>query len=245
MLTSFAGIDAASRTVSDIIAAGIIPSALEIMDQATVRVVEQSVFASGLPVDAAAVLIIELDGLGARVESDAEHVGRICRRNGASGVRVARDENERGRIWAGRKGAFGAMARISPDVLVQDMVIPRSRLFKILPEVYRIAAHFRLRAACVFHAGDGNLHPNFYFDHRNQEEIQRVNAACTELLELCVAAGGALTGEHGVGLDKLKYMPLVFTPADLDAMARLRSIFDPTGLSNPGKVLPDRQCWAS
>ncbi|HXF04596.1 MAG TPA: FAD-linked oxidase C-terminal domain-containing protein, partial [Blastocatellia bacterium] len=214
------------------------------MDQATIQAVEDSVYASGLPTDAAAVLLIELDGLRVSVDHDAERIITICHQWGARTVRQARDEAERARLWAGRKGAFGAMGRISPDLMVQDAVIPRSKLPEVLPEIYRIAARYRLKMANVFHAGDGNLHPNICYDGRDPEEVARVDAASREIMELCLRVGGSLTGEHGIGLDKIKYMPLAFSEADLDAMARVRAVFDPQGLCNPGKVLPVRRCRA-
>jgi glycolate oxidase subunit GlcD len=244
LLADFLTVEAASHTVSDIIAAGILPSALEMMDQATIQAVEDSIYASGLPTDAAAVLLIELDGLRVSVDHDAERIVTICHQWGARTVRQARDEAERARLWAGRKGAFGAMGRISPDLMVQDAVIPRSKLPEVLPEIYRIAARYGLKMANVFHAGDGNLHPNICYDGRNPEEVTRVDAACREIMELCLRVGGSLTGEHGIGLDKIKYMPLAFSEADLDAMARVRAVFDPKGLCNPGKVLPVRRCRA-
>jgi glycolate oxidase subunit GlcD len=244
MLTDFASLEDASRAVSQIIAAGIDPAALEMMDQATVRTLEESVFAAGLPTDAAAVLIIELDGLRASVEMDAARVAEICRANRARQLKIAADEREAARLWACRKGAFGAMARISPDLMVQDVVVPRSKLPEILLEIYRIAERYRLKIASAFHAGDGNLHPNIYFDRRDREQVERVKSAGREMMEVCVACGGTLTGEHGVGLDKIKFMTLVFNEDDLRAMALVRSVFDPKGLCNPKKVLPVRRCRA-
>lgn len=244
MLADFMSVEGASRAVSAIIAARILPAALEMMDHATVAAVEASVLAAGLPADAAAVLIIELDGVAAGLDGEVTRVAEICRREGARQVRVARDADERLKIWAGRKGAFGAMGRISPDLMVQDAVIPRSKLPEVLPEVYRIAERHRLRIANVFHAGDGNLHPNINFDSRDADEVRRLNLACREIMELCVRAGGSITGEHGVGMEKIEFMSLIFSDADLTAMASLRSCFDPRGLSNPGKVLPVHRCRA-
>ncbi|MBI4467840.1 MAG: FAD-binding protein [Acidobacteria bacterium] len=244
MLVDFLRVEDASRAVSAIIAARILPAALEMMDRATVKAVEASVLAAGLPTDAAAVLIIELDGVSAGLAEDEGSVIEICKREGARQVRVARNAEERIRLWAGRKGAFGAMGRISPDLMVQDAVIPRSKLPEVLPAVYRIAERCRLRVSNVFHAGDGNLHPNINFDSRDVDEVRRVNLACKEIMELCVQAGGSITGEHGVGLDKKEYMHLIFSDEDLSAMAALRSCFDPQGLANPGKVLPMHRCRA-
>jgi glycolate oxidase subunit GlcD len=244
MLADFTSVEDASRTVSAIIAAGILPAALEMMDNATIRAVEASVFAAGTPTDAAAVLIIELDGLGVTLEQEANRVVEICRTHGARNVRVARDEAERAQLWAGRKGAFGAMGRISPDLMIQDAVIPRSKLPEVLTEIFQIAERYGLRVANVFHAGDGNLHPNINFDAREPDQLKRVKEASREIMQLCVRAGGTITGEHGVGLDKIDYMPLIFSDADLSAMARVRACFDPQGLCNPGKVIPLHRCKA-
>lgn len=244
MLADFTTVEAASRAVSAIIAARILPAALEMMDNLTVKAVEASVLAAGLPTDAAAVLIVELDGLAAGIEGEAECVANICKAEGARQVRIAENAEERAKLWAGRKGAFGAMGRISPDLMVQDGVIPRSKLPAVLSEVYRIADRYHLRVSNVFHAGDGNLHPNINFDSRNDEEVRRVRQASKEIMELCVSAGGSITGEHGVGLDKRDYMPLIFNEDDLGAMAALRSCFDPQGIANPGKVIPIHRCRA-
>lgn len=244
MLADFTSVEDASRTVSAIIAAGILPAALEMMDNAVIRAVEASVFATGSPTDAAAVLIIELDGLAVALEQETERVVEICRAHGARDVRVARDEAERAKLWAGRKGAFGAMGRISPDLMIQDAVIPRSKLPEVLTEIFQIAERYGLRVANVFHAGDGNLHPNINFDARDPDQVKRVKEASREIMQLCVRAGGSITGEHGVGLDKIDYMPLIFSDADLSAMARVRACFDPHGLCNPGKVIPLHRCKA-
>ncbi|RMG55725.1 MAG: FAD-binding protein [Acidobacteria bacterium] len=244
LLADFPTIEAATRTVSEIIAAGIIPAALEMMDKATIGLVEASIFAAGYPTDAAAVLIIELDGLEPAVIGDVARVVDICRAQGAREVRVARDETERARFWAGRKGAFGAMGRLSPDLMIQDAVIPRSKLPPVLSQIYGIAERYGLQVANVFHAGDGNLHPNIPYDGRDPEMLERVKRASREIMELCVREGGSITGEHGVGLDKVDYMPLIFSDADLAAMARVRRCFDPRGLCNPGKVIPIRRCKA-
>jgi FAD/FMN-containing dehydrogenase len=244
MLADFTTIEDASRTVSAIIAARILPAALEMMDNATIRAVEASVFAAGSPVDAAAILIIELDGLAVALEEEANRIVEICKAQGARQVRVARDEADRARLWAGRKGAFGAMGRISPDLMIQDAVIPRSKLPEVLSEILQIARRHRLRISNVFHAGDGNLHPNINYDSRDPDEVRRVKEAGREVMQLCVRAGGSITGEHGVGLDKVDYMPLIFSDADLDAMCRVKSSFDPRGLCNPGKVVPVRRCKA-
>jgi len=238
LLADFTNIDDASRAVSAVIAAGILPAALEMVDGETIRAVEASVFAAGMPTDAAGALLVELDGLEAGIDEDVALVRRICVQNGARSVRRAADELERKKLWAARKGAFGAMGRISPDILIQDAVVPRSRLPEVLAAVYRIGAQSRLRVANVFHAGDGNLHPLICFDSRDDAEVARVKQAGREIMETCVRAGGTITGEHGVGLDKSEYLPLVFTDEDMSAMLRVRAAFDPTGLCNPGKIIP-------
>ncbi|HEX6622232.1 MAG TPA: FAD-linked oxidase C-terminal domain-containing protein [Pyrinomonadaceae bacterium] len=238
LLADFTDIDDASRAVSAIIAEGIIPAALEMVDGATIRAVEASVFAAGLPTDAEAALLVELDGLDAGLDAEASRVEGICRASGARGVRHAADEVERKKLWAARKGAFGAMGRIMPDMMLQDAVVPRSRLPEILADTYRIAAKYRLRLANVFHAGDGNLHPIMCYDARDRDEVERVREAGREIVETCVRAGGTITGEHGVGLDKSDYLPLVFSEDTLRAMLQLRAAFDPSGRCNPGKVIP-------
>jgi glycolate oxidase subunit GlcD len=243
LLADFTEIDDASRAVSAIIAAGLVPAALEMVDGVTIRAVEQSVFAAGLPVDAEAALLVELDGLEAGLDDEAARAEAICRQYGARSVRRAADENERKRLWAARKGAFGAMGRISPDLMLQDAVVPRSRLLEVLAETYRIGAKYHLKVANVFHAGDGNLHPYICFDGRNPDEVKRVKEAGREMMETCVRAGGTITGEHGVGLDKMEYLPLIFSADDMDAMLRLRAAFDPQGICNPGKIIPtSRAC---
>ncbi|MDQ3754146.1 MAG: FAD-binding oxidoreductase [Acidobacteriota bacterium] len=238
LLADFADVDAASRAVSAIIAAGLVPAALEMVDGATIRAVEASVFAAGLPLDAEAALLIELDGIEIGLDQEAARAESICLKYGARHVRHAADEVERKKLWAARKGAFGAMGRISPDLMVQDAVVPRSRLPEVLGEINRIGAKYRLRVANVFHAGDGNLHPLISFDARDADEVQRVKEAGREIMNVCVNAGGTITGEHGVGIDKSAYMPLIFSEDDLDAMLAVRAAFDPTGLCNPGKIIP-------
>ncbi len=244
MLVDFLTTESASRTVSAIIAAGILPSALEMMDIVTVRAIEASVFSAGLPTDAAAVVIIELDGLKADLEIETERVKEICLSHGARSVQIAQDNKERLKIWAGRKGAFGAMGRISPDLMVQDAVIPRSKLPETLATVYSIAKRYNLRISNVFHAGDGNLHPNISYDGRDKDEVIRVKAACREIMEFCVSVGGSITGEHGVGADKIDYMSLIFTEADLSTMVNVRECFNPKQLANPKKLIPALRCRA-
>jgi glycolate oxidase subunit GlcD len=243
LLADFIDVNDASRAVSAIIAAGLIPAALEMVDGATIRAVEASVFAAGLPLDAEAALLIELDGLEAGLDEEAARAESLCRQYGARSVRLAADEKERKKFWAARKGAFGAMGRISPDLMLQDAVVPRSRLPQVLAETYGIGAKYQLRIANLFHAGDGNLHPVICFDSRDPGEVLRVKEAGREIMETCVRAGGTITGEHGVGLDKSEYLPLIFNEDDMDAMLRVRAAFDATGLCNPGKIIPtSRSC---
>jgi glycolate oxidase subunit GlcD len=242
LLADFTILDAAARATSAIIAAGIVPAALEMMDQPTIRAVEASIYSAGYPTDAAAVLLIEIDGLSAGIDADAERVRALCLESEARGVRVARDEAERTRLWQGRKKAFGAMGRISSHLVVQDAVIPRTRLPEVLREIARIGAEEELAVCNVFHAGDGNLHPNIPYNANDPAESARVHRAMRAIMKCCVDAGGSVTGEHGIGLDKLEYMPLIFSPDSLDAMCRLRDVFDPERRANPGKVVPVRSC---
>jgi glycolate oxidase subunit GlcD len=238
LLAEFGEVNDASHAVSAIIAAGVLPAALEMMDREIIRAVEQSIFAAGLPPDAGAALLIELDGIEAGIDIEAEKVRSICLEYGARSCRNARDECERKQLWAARKGAFGAIGRITPDSMIQDAVVPRSRLPEVLDAAYEIAARYELRIANVFHAGDGNLHPLICFDSRFADQVRRVKEAGRELMEVCVGAGGTITGEHGVGLDKRELLPLVFSESDMNAMLSVRAAFDPLGLCNPGKIVP-------
>ena len=242
LLADFTSVDAAARATSEIIASGILPAALEMMDAATIRAVEASIYAAGYPVDAEAILLIEVDGLEAGLEADVARVEAMCSAAGARTVRVARDDAERARLWQGRKKAFGAMGRVSSHLVVQDAVIPRTRLPDILAAIREIAERQRITVCNVFHAGDGNLHPNIGYDANDPDEQARVHAAMREIMAACVAAGGTITGEHGIGLDKLDYMSLIFSEDSLAAMCRLREVFDPARRANPGKVVPVHSC---
>lgn len=244
LLAIFDDLEAAGRAVTSIISRGLLPAALEIMDGETIRAVESSVFAAGYPVDAAAALVVEVDGVDAGLDGEVDAAEACCREAGAREIRRARDDAEREALWRGRKKAFGAMGRIAPDLLVQDATVPRTRLPEVLRGIGEIGARYRLRVANVFHAGDGNLHPNILFDRRDPEELHRVEEASREIMDLCVAAGGTITGEHGVGVDKRGYMELIHSTESLMAMAMARLVFDPRLLCNPGKVLPDR-IWAA
>jgi glycolate oxidase subunit GlcD len=242
LLADFTTIDAAARSVSSIIARGIVPAALEMMDTGTIQAVEASIYAAGYPVDAAAVLLIELDGFEAGLEDDVSTVVGLCRDAGARNVQVARDDAHRAKLWQGRKKAFGAMGRVSPHLVVQDAVVPRTKLAEVLERVHAISSKYRVRVCNVFHAGDGNLHPNIPYDAHDLDESARVHKAMREIMELCISVGGSITGEHGVGIDKLAYMD----QPTLRAMCDLRDVFDPNRRSNPGKVVPVRSCreWA-
>jgi FAD/FMN-containing dehydrogenase len=215
-----------------------VPAALEIVDQRTIRAVEDSVYAAGLPRDAGAHLIVELDGPGVARPAQVARVQALCGVAGADRVEIARDEAERARFWRARKGAFGAMGRLAPDLYVHDAVVPRTALPVVLEKVCEIGDRYGLTLSNVFHAGDGNLHPNISFDRRDPDELARVLAAGKEILETCVAAGGVITGEHGVGTEKREFISLVFGEADLAAMLRLRDTFDPERMCNPGKIFP-------
>ena len=237
ILASFPAIEAASEAVSAIIAAGIIPAALEMLDELMIRAIEEGIGA-GYPKGAAAVLLIELDGPMAEIEVQAERAAAICWERGALEVRVARDAAERALLWKGRKEAAGAVGRLAPTSLLQDAVVPRSKLPVIMRELIAIGARHRVQIANVFHAGDGNLHPLILYDDRSPDELERAKAANEELLHACIAMGGTVTGEHGVGLDKATKLPLQYAEADLNFMYRLRGVFDPDRVMNPGKLLP-------
>jgi glycolate oxidase len=237
-MAAFATMDEASETVSAIIAAGIVPSAIEMMDQLATQAVEAAVHA-GYPLDAGGILLVEVDGARDGLDHARARIEEICRQHAATEVRVATSALDRERLWAGRKGAFAAMGRLTPDYYVQDGVIPRTRLPEILRLVKAAGARHRLRIANVFHAGDGNLHPLILFDSRlGPDELERAKAAGLEILTACVEAGGSITGEHGVGMEKNCYMPLQFRSSDLSAMRRVKDAFDPDGLMNPGKIFP-------
>ena len=237
LLAVFDRMEPATQTVVDITAAGIIPAALEMMDQLTIEAVEKG-RPVGYPRDAAAVLLVELEGVREHTERAARLAEEICSRNGARQVRRAQSEAERQLLWKGRKEAFGALGALAPNYYVQDGVVPRSRLPEIMREVAEIGSRYRLRIANVFHAGDGNLHPNILFDMRVPGELDRVIEAGAAIVKACVAAGGSLTGEHGIGLEKKAYITLLFNAQDLEAMARMRRAFDPDGRFNPAKVFP-------
>ncbi len=236
VLAAFDSTDAAGGAVSGIVAARIMPSAVEMMDRLTIQAAEAAV-RPGYP-DADAILIVELDGPVAQVEEDLAAVESICREHGAWEIRVAADDHERALLWKGRKSAFAAMGRVANDYYVQDGVVPRTKLPEVLRRIADLEAEYGLRVGNVFHAGDGNLHPLVLYDARVDGEAERARLLAEAILEACIDAGGSLTGEHGIGVDKVCSMPLLFGSDDLEVMQRLRSAFDPAGLCNPGKVLP-------
>jgi glycolate oxidase len=227
----------APRTVAAITARRITPAALEMMDGFTLRAVEEA-FQAGFPMDSAAVLLIEVEGAQEAVEDDADQIEAICKENHARDVRRAKSAEERDLLWRGRKNAFGALGRISPNYYVQDGVIPRTRLPEMLEFIEQVSAEYQLRIGNIFHAGDGNLHPLLMFDARDKDQVVRVTQAARDIMAKCVEMGGALTGEHGVGIEKRDLMPLIFSADDLDLMHRLKAVFNPQGTLNPGKVLP-------
>ena len=242
LLGIFETIDDGAKTVSAITAAGITPAALEMLDGWTLRAVEAACHA-GYPLDAGAVLLIELEGLAEQVEEQAEAVREVCLQQRAREVRRAKDENERALLWKGRKNAFAAMGRLAPSYYSQDGVVPRTKIPAVLEFIGGVSKKYGLRIGNIFHAGDGNLHPLILFDPRDPRQLELVQAAGAEILEWCVSAGGSITGEHGVGLEKRNLMPLLFTNDDLDVMLSLRNAFNAAGVLNPGKLFPTtRMC---
>jgi glycolate oxidase len=241
LLAAYKSVEECSQAASEIVASGIVPAAMEFVDDKTILAVEASVYRAGYPKDARAVLLIEVDGFREGIEETTVQIMEICRRNNAYEVRVARDEEERARLWLGRKGAFGAMGRISPDMMVMDAVIPRTRLPEVLTGIDRISERYALPVANVFHAGDGNLHPLILFDGRYPDQVDKILAMGAEIMKLCVEVGGSLSGEHGIGCEKNDFMDMVFTESDLDTMKRVKNVFNPHGLLNPSKILPTRR----
>ena len=242
LLASFRTIDSASEVVSEIIAAGIIPSAMEMMDRHIIKALEAWLHI-GYHEGAGAVLLIELDGPAAEIEAQAQGVEQICAQHDVLDLRIAKDEQERTLLWRGRKGAVAAVGRITHEFYLQDGVIPRTTLPQVLREIEAIAERNAFVIANVFHAGDGNLHPLICFDSRREGELQRAIAAGAEIMRLCLSVGGSITGEHGIGMEKIDFVPLMYSPDDLEAMQRVRVAFDPSSRCNPGKLLPTtRSC---
>lgn len=242
LLGIFADLASACQAVSDLIAAGLEPAAIEILDRLTIEAVEASVFRAGYPQHASAVLLIECDGRRAEVLALCAELEVLLRSRGAFEVRRAASESERKLLWAGRKGAFGAMGRIAPDLYVADAVVPRTRLAELVVFASEVCRERRLKLANVFHAGDGNLHPNICYDRRDPDEVRRVLEAGDLILRKCLEFGGSLSGEHGIGIEKREHMCAAFSQADLDAMGAVRRAFDPARRMNPGKLLPTRAC---
>jgi glycolate oxidase len=236
LLAAYDNIPAAGTAVSEIIAAGIIPAAVEIMDGVSLVAVEAAVHPNFPPAEA--ILIVELDGPVAEVREQFAEVEKICHRAGATTVEVAQDEEHRARIWKGRKGAFASMGRVTPNYYVQDGVVPRTKLPEVLDRIRQLEARCGLRIGNVFHAGDGNLHPLICYDEKIPGQSDLAAQVGAEILQYCIDAGGSLTGEHGIGADKAEYMPKMFTDDDLDVMLAVRRAFDPKGLCNPGKIFP-------
>jgi glycolate oxidase len=239
MLAIFDRLEDSGNAVSDMIAEGIIPATLEIMDRAIVEAVEASGNRAGYPVEAEGVLLIELDGLKEGQEHQTERIAQICQANHARDIQVARTEADRDRLWTGRRAAYSAMVSMAAGASIHDTTVPRTKLAETLHRVREIARKYRLRIGTAAHAGDGNLHPLVVFDPMDPDEVERAHRADREIVELCVAMGGTLTGEHGIGSEKRDYMPLLFGPLELELMRQIKRVCDPQGLLNPGKLLPE------
>lgn len=237
LLGIFESVEDATNAISEIIGAGIVPAALEMMDQGILVAVEAA-FQFGFPLDAQAVLLIEVDGLEAGLDAQRDQITKLCQRCGAREVRLAANDKERQKLWKCRKQAFGAIGRLSPSYCTQDGVVPRTQLPHILRQIIAIGQKYQLRIVNVFHAGDGNIHPILLFDERDSEQVERVLAASGEILDACLDCGGSVTGEHGIGVEKIQFMAKMFTPDDLAAMTRLRESFNPRNNLSPRKMLP-------
>lgn len=237
MLAIFDSVDDCTQAISNIIGAGIVPAALEMMDKGIVGALEEA-FQFGFPLDAEAVLLIEVDGLEISVDTEAETITRLCKSTGAREVRLSQTDEERALLWKCRKQAFGAIGRLSPSYCTQDGVVPRTKLPEILRFIADVSHRHDIRVVNVFHAGDGNLHPILLFDERDAEQVKRVMQASDEILEKCIKLGGSVTGEHGIGVEKISFMNRLFTPDDLAVMEDVRKVFNPDGRCSPGKLLP-------
>ncbi|MBV7338891.1 FAD-binding protein [Chloroflexi bacterium TSY] len=238
VLAAYDSLEKAGDAVAQVVASGLLPGAMEIMDNLAIEAAEASVNA-GYPADARGLLIVELEGEQIQVDAEFEDLLDVINNSGAYEIRVANDEDERARIWKGRKGAFSAVGRLSPDYIVQDGVVPRGKLGEALATIERLSKKYKLRVANVFHAGDGNLHPLILYDGRNEGELETAEELAGEILQMCIDLGGSITGEHGVGMEKRQYMSAMFGEIDLDTMTRLRRSIDPQELANRGKMLPD------
>ena len=242
-LAVFDRMDDASNAVSTIIGAGIIPAALEMMDSLVIRALEEA-FQFGFPLDAEAILIVELDGIEAGMQNQTAQILEIFKQHEAREVNYAKDEAERQQLWKARKSAFGSFGRLAPNYITQDGVVPRTQLPKVLRRISEISEKYQIAIANVFHAGDGNIHPIVLFDERDHDQCERVEHVNKEILTVCAEVGGTITGEHGIGVEKMDYMPLIFSPADLQVMADVKALFNPTGLCNPGKIFPTAESYA-
>jgi glycolate oxidase len=239
VLAAYHSLEAAGEAVSMVIAAGLLPGALEIMDNLAIQAAETAVQA-GYPTDAVGLLIVELDGESAIVESEFKALMEVMEESGAYEIRIANDDEQRAKIWKGRKSAFSAVGRLSQDYLVQDGVVPRSQLSKALGEIEKLASEYEIRVANVFHAGDGNLHPLILFDGRDVSNLENAEKLAGKILQMCVELGGSITGEHGIGVEKLKYVPIMFSEIDISVMRDIRLQIDPRELSNRGKMIPSQ-----
>jgi glycolate oxidase len=237
LLAAYRSLEAAGNAVTQVVASGLLPGAIEIMDNLAIQAAEAAVHA-GYPLDAAALLIVELEGERIQVEADFAHLLQVIEASQPYEMRVAQDDADRARIWKGRKSAFSAVGRLSPDYIVQDGVVPRSRLGEALATIERLSAQYNLRVANVFHAGDGNLHPLILYNGRTPGELERAEELAGEILQLCIDLGGSITGEHGVGVEKRRYMPAMFNEVDLQVMTELRRALDPGEIANRGKMFP-------
>ena len=244
LMCVFESVEEASNTVSEIVARGIIPAAVELMDNLSIQAVEKGV-AAGYPLDAGAVLLVEVDGPKDEVDALVDPINEVCRDNHVREVRVAKDDNERLLLWKGRKSAFAAMGQLSPDYYVQDTVIPRSKLPQIMEFIGKLSERAGLRVANVFHAGDGNLHPLMLYDSRNEGELHEAEEMGAQIIKACIEMGGSLTGEHGIGVEKRDFMPLMYSDEDLEAMLKVKRVFNPDDLLNPGKVFPTAKAHAA
>jgi glycolate oxidase len=238
LLADFTSVEAAGQAVSDIISSGIIPGGMEMMDNFSINAVEDVVCTNCYPRDAAAILLIEIDGMAVEVAANSQQIAAICRQNGARSITTAIDPVDRLTLWKGRKAAFAAMGKISPDYYVQDGVIPRTKLQYVLSEIETLSQKHGYHVANVFHAGDGNLHPLILYNNAIPGQLEQVEALGGEILKLCVAVGGSISGEHGIGADKRCYMPEMFSAIDLETMQWIRTVFNPKQLANPGKIFP-------
>jgi glycolate oxidase len=233
----FDSIEDASNSVSGIVARGIVPVAIEMMDNNAIQAVEKGV-AAGYPLDAVAILLVEVDGPKDEVEALVDPIKEVFKENRVGEIRLAKDDNERLLLWKGRKAAFAAMGQISPEYYVQDSVIPRTKLPAIMKFIGELSQKYGLRVANVFHAGDGNLHPLILYNSANEGDLHKAEEMGAEIIKACIDMGGSLTGEHGIGLEKRDFMPLMYTDDDLEAMRKVKKVFDPDGLLNPGKIFP-------